>query len=167
MPGKYIQLTFSVVRDKSKEKSVKLNLPPNFKKDVLLDQLPYLTRLENLAIVDIVKNGIVDDLNLQKYLLATGLLKDSIQDGVDMIVSSDEKLSDAAVRRQLDAKFPFFMKKPNPIDAVFKDKANFDSQNPIIGTLLTQIEAGKLNQEKQVKKQLEIAPSIKDLKIAE
>ena len=31
--------------------------------------------------------------------------------------------------------------------------------------LLTQIEAGKLNQEKQIKKQLATAPSIKDLKI--
>ena len=36
------------------------------------------------------------------------------------------------------------MKKLNPIDVAFKDKAKFDSQNPIIGTLLTQIESGKL-----------------------
>ena len=33
--------------------------------------------------------------------------------------------------------------------------------------VLSQIEAGKLNQEKKIKKQLETAPSIKDLKIAE
>ena len=44
------------------------------------------------------------------------------------------------------------MTKPNPIDAVFKDKANFDTQNPIIDMPLTQIKAGKLNQEKQIKK---------------
>ena len=36
-----------------------------------------------------------------KYLLATGLLKDSVQDSLDMIVSSDEKLSDAVLKRQL------------------------------------------------------------------
>ena len=29
MSGKSIQLPFGVVRDKSKEKSIKLNLPPN------------------------------------------------------------------------------------------------------------------------------------------
>ena len=68
-----------------------------------------------------------------------------------MIVSSDGKLSDAAVRRHLDMKLPSVMRKPNPIDAVFKDKAKCDTQNPITGTLLTQIEAGKLNQEKQIK----------------
>ena len=69
-----------------------------------------------------------------------------------MIVSSDGKWSDAAVRRQLDTKFPSVMTKPNPIDAVFKDKANFDTQNPIIDMPLTQIKAGKLNQEKQIEK---------------
>ena len=62
MLGKHIQLPFGIVRNKSKEKSIKLNLSPNFRKDVLFDQLPYLAHLENPAIVDIVKNGIVDDL---------------------------------------------------------------------------------------------------------
>ena len=96
MSGKHIQLPFGIVRDKSKEKSVKLNLLPNFRKDVLFDQLPYLAHLENSAIV---KNGIGGDLGLQKYLLVTGLLKDSIQDSLDMTVCSDGKLSDAVVRR--------------------------------------------------------------------
>ena len=137
MSGKHIQLPFGVLRDKSKEKSIKLNLSSNFSKDVLFDQLPYPAHLENPAVIDVVKNGIVDDLNLQKYLLATGLLKDSIQESLNMIVSSDGKLSDAAIRRQLDTKFPSVIRKPYPIDAVFKDKVKFDTQNPIIGTLLT------------------------------
>ena len=42
------------------------------------------------------------------------------------------------------------MRKSNPINVAFKDKAKFDTQNLIIGTLLTQIEASKLYQEKQV-----------------
>ena len=103
-------------------KRIKLNL--NFRKHVLFDQLPYLAHLENPAIVDVVKNGIVENLSLEKYLLATGLLKDSIQDSLNMIVPTNGKLSNAAVRRQLDMKFPSVMRKPYPIDAVFKDKAN-------------------------------------------
>ena len=83
MSGNHIQLSFGVVRDKSNKKSIKLNLPPNFRKDVLFDKLPYLSHLGNRAIVDIVKNGILDDLSRQKYLLATALLKDSIQDSLD------------------------------------------------------------------------------------
>ena len=66
-----------------------------------------------------------------------------------------------------NTKFPSVIRKPSPIDAVFKDKAKFDTQNSTIDTLLTQIEAGKINQEKQIKKPLETASSIKDLKIAE
>ena len=66
MSGKHIQLPFGIVRDKSKEKSIKLNLLPNFRKDVLLDQLPYLAHLENLAIVDVVRNGFADDLSLKR-----------------------------------------------------------------------------------------------------
>ena len=53
------------------------------------------------------------------------------------------------------------MRKPNPIDVVFKEKKMFDTQDPITGTLLTQIESVKLNNEKQIKKRLEAAPSIK------
>ena len=59
------------------------------------------------------------------------------------------------------------MKKSNPIDAAFKNKAKFDTQNPIIGTLLTQIQSGKTKNEKVIEKQLKDAPSIKDLQIAE
>ena len=157
--GKIIQLPFGVVIDKSKETLIKLNQPSNYRKDVLFDQLPYLDHLENPAIKDVIKDGIVDNLSLQKYLLATGLLKDSIQDSLDMIVTNG-KLNDASVRRTLDTKHLSVMKKSNPMDFVFKDKAKFDTQNPIIGTLLTQIQSGKTN-EKAIEKQLRGAPSIK------
>ena len=64
MSGKSIQLPFGVVRDKSKEKLIKLNLPPNYRKDVLFDQLPFLDHLENASIKDVIKDGIVDNLSL-------------------------------------------------------------------------------------------------------
>ena len=35
------------------------------------------------------------------------------------------------------------MKKPNPIDVVFKYKAKFDTHNPVIGKLLSQIQTDK------------------------
>ena len=131
--GKSIELPFGVVRDKAKEKLIKLNLLPNFEKNVLFDQLLYLGHLKNPPIKDVIKDSIVDNLSLQKYLLVIGILKDSIQDSLE---------NNAAVRRELDAKYPWIMKRSNPIDVVFKDKAKFDTQNSIIGTLLTQIESG-------------------------
>ena len=68
MLGKHIPLPLGVVRDKSKKKSIKLNLPLNFRKDILFDQRPYLAHLENPVTIDVVKNGIVDDLSPPKYL---------------------------------------------------------------------------------------------------
>ena len=59
------------------------------------------------------------------------------------------------------------MKKSNPISVVIKDKAKFDTQNPIIGSLLTQIQSGKTKTGKAIENQLKGAPSIKDLQIAE
>ena len=70
---------------------IKLNLAPNYREDVLFNQLPYLGHLENPAIKDVTKDCIFENLGLQKYLLVSGLLKDSIQASLDMIVT-DGKL---------------------------------------------------------------------------
>ena len=67
------------------------------------------------------------------------------------MIATDAKFNNALVRRVLDTKYPSVIKNLNPIDTVFKDKAKFDAQNPIIGTLLTQIQSGK-----KMKKQLRI-----------
>ena len=68
-----------------------------------------MAQLDNLAFADVVKNGIVDNIALQKHFMATGLSKDSIQESLKMIVSGMEngKLSDAAVRLQLDTKINY------------------------------------------------------------
>ena len=107
----------------------------------------------------------VDNLELQKYLLATGLLQDRVQRSLDMIVT-DGGFNDATVRRELDLKYPSIMKKPNPIDVVFKDKAKFDKQNPIIGFLVAQVQENKTN-EKTILNQINGAPSTKDIELAE
>ena len=103
------------------------------------------------------------NLSFEKYLLATGLSKYGIQDSLDIIVS-DGKFNSAAVRRAFDTKYRSVMKKSNPVDVFFKDKAKFSTQNHIIGTLLTigtllkgaptQIESGKTRNEKAIENQL-------------
>ena len=81
----------------------------------------------------------VNNLALQKSCFATGLLQDSVQQSLNVKVTN-RGFNDAAVRRELDLKYPSITKKPNPIDVVFKDKAKFDAQNPIIGSLVTQVQ---------------------------
>ena len=48
------------------------------------------------------------------------------------MIVTDGKSNNAGIRRALDTKYPTIMKKPNPIDLVFRDKAKFDTQNPVI-----------------------------------
>ena len=110
----------------------------------MFDHLPYLGHLENPAIKDVLRDGVIDNIALQNYLLATGLLKDSIQNSLDMIVT-DGKFNNAGIRRALDTKYPTIMKTPNPIDVVFKDNSKFDTQTPVIviGKLLSQIQTNK------------------------
>ena len=99
MEGEIIQLPYGVISQKNHpENELQFNFPPNFRKDILFGKLPYLTQSKNPTLNNIIKNGRVDNLELQKYLLATGLLQDSIQQSLDMIVT-DGGFNDAAVRR--------------------------------------------------------------------
>ena len=124
-----------------------------------------MTQSKNSTLNNIIKNGVVDNLDLQKYLLAIGLLQDSIQQSLDMIVT-DGGFNDVAVRGEFDLKYPSIMKKPNPIDVVFKDKAKHDVQIPIIGSLVAQVQENKTN-EKAILNQISGTPSTKDIELAE
>ena len=142
---------------KSKCGELHFDLLQNFKKQ------PYVAHLENPAINDVVKGGKVDSLALQKFLLATDLLQDSIQENLDMIVT-DGGFNNASIRRALDTKFPSVTKKPNPVEVIFKDKSKFDVQNPVVSLLIMQVVDNK-KKYKKIFRALDQAPSIKDLDI--
>ena len=112
---------------------------------LLFDKLPFVRKLDNPAIENIVNGNEADDLSVQKFLLATNLLQDSVQESLNMIVT-DGDFNNASIRSVLDTKYPSVMKKPNPIDFVLKDKAKFDVQNPVIGLLYEQIRKNKKNE---------------------
>ena len=130
---------------------------------MLFNKLPYIVQLNNPVIDDVVRGKKSDDISIQKFLLATDLLQDTIQDNLDMVVT-DGDFNDASVRRALDTKFPSVMKKPTAINFMFRDKAKFDIQNPVIGTLYGQILTNKQKEKEELKK-INEAPSIKDLEL--
>ena len=109
-----IQLPFGFVRDQKTNDDLQFNLPLNYWKDLLFDKLPYVAQLNNPAIENVVNRNSADDLAVQKYLLATDLLQDTIQENLNMIVT-DGGFNNASICRVLDTKYPSVMKKPNPI----------------------------------------------------
>ena len=94
--------------------------------------------------------------------MATGLLQDSIQQSLDMVVT-DSFFNNAAFRRELDQKYPTFMKKSNLVNDIFKDKSHFDVQNSITGLLAAQVS----HKEKAIFEQIKKTPSMKGVTIAE
>ena len=163
MAGVSIQLPFGSIPNDNEKGNLQFNLSLKFRKDILFDKLPYIAHLHNPAIDNVVKGGKVDDLALQKNLLATCLIQDTIQENLNMIVT-DGGFNDASIRRTLDTKYSSVMKKSNPIDAIFKDKAKFDVQNPIVGSLTAQVQENKAR-ERAYMKQLSQAPLITDINI--
>ena len=95
--------------------------------------------------------------------MATDLLEKAIQDILDMIVT-DGEFNGADVRRALDIKFSSVMNKPTATNFMFRDKAKFDIQNPVLGSLYNQL-LTKKQKEKLELDALEKAPSIKDIDI--
>ena len=142
MDGVNVQLPFGYVRDENEGGELQFNLPLNFKKDILFDRLPYVAQLHYPAYDNVINGGKVDNTALQVYLLATGLMQDTIQENLNMVVT-DSDFNNASIRRKLDTKYPSAMKKSNPIDAVFGDKEKFDVQNPVVGSLIVQVQENK------------------------
>ena len=140
MESSSIQLPFGFIPDQKTENDLQFN----YKKNLLFNK-PFVKKLDNPAIENVVNVNKADDLSVQKFLLAINLLQDSVQESLNMMVT-DGDFNNASIRRVLDTKYPSVMKKPNPIDFVLKDKAKFDIQNPIIGSLYDQIRKNKKNE---------------------
>ena len=159
----YIQLPYGFVETENEDEMMHFNLPINYKKGLLFDKLPYIAQLNNPAIENVIKGKENDDLSIRKFLLATDLLEDTIQNNFDMIVT-DGEFNNAGIRQALDTKFPSVMQKPTATNFMFRDKAKFDIQNPAIGGLYNQL----LTRKQKEKKELEAigkAPSVKDTDI--
>ena len=45
-------------------------------------------------------------------------------------------------------KFPSVMKKPNPVEVMFKNKSKFDVQNSVVGSLIRQVVDNKKKEER-------------------
>ena len=157
-----IQLPYGFLESEDRNK-INFDLPKSHKKELLFENLPFVAQLNNPAIENVVSGKDSDDLSIQKYLLATGLLEDTIQNNLDMIVT-DGEFNNAGVRRVLDQKYPTIMGKPTATSFMFREKAKFDIQNPIIGNLYQEVLSDKQKEKKELEN-ISKAPSILDLQI--
>ena len=80
--------------------------------------------------------------DIKNFLLGTSNYAKGIQLDIDLYVTRSRH-NQASFRCKLDPIEKSVWRTENPRALLFKDIANFDAQNPIIGSLLREIDLGK------------------------
>ena len=80
--------------------------------------------------------------DIQKYLLVTSDFAKSVQTDINHYVTRD-RINNASFRQKLDPISRNIIRRQNPLELVFEDISTFDSENPIVGSLLREIDIRK------------------------
>ena len=75
----------------------------------------------------------------QKYILATSDFAKSIQTDINHNVAQD-RINNASFRQKLDPISKNILRKQNPLEVVCEDILTFDAENPVVGSLLREID---------------------------
>ena len=84
----------------------------------------------------------VPDDDVKNYVLATSDFGKGMLDDINMYVTRD-RLNNASFRQKLNPISKNIFRSPNLLELVFKDISTFDGQNPIIGSLIKELDVGK------------------------
>ena len=119
--------------------------------------------IHSLVAQQIVAEGgqpLTDDV--QNFLLGTSEYANDIQSDIDLFVTRG-RFNEASARHKLNPFVKSVLRTENPLAFLFKDVVTFDSQNPIIGSLLREFDLAKKGKNSDlIKKQLDKAPDIND-----
>ena len=74
--------------------------------------------------------------------MATSDFAKSIQTDINHYVTRD-RINDASFRKKLDPISRNILRRQNPLELVFEDISTFDAENPIVGSLLREIDLKK------------------------
>ena len=80
--------------------------------------------------------------DVQKYILATSDFAKSIQTDINHYVTRD-RINDASFRQKLDPISKNILRRQNLLELIFEDISKFDAENPIVGSLLREIDINK------------------------
>ena len=95
--------------------------------------------------------------DVQKYLLATSDFAKSMQTDINHYVTRD-RINNASFRQKLDPISNNILRRQNPLELVFEDISTFDEENPIVGSLLREIDIKKKQSDSDFIKSLPSQP---------
>ena len=153
-----------VILNENKETKKLNNLSSNYQRLFFKQQTRDLDEdIPSLVTQKIVSDGalpLTDDV--QNFLLGTSEHANDIQSDIDLFVTKG-RFNEASVRHKLDPIVKSVWRTKNTLALLFKDVATFDAQNPIICSLLREIDLAKNGKNSDlINKQLDKAPDIND-----
>ena len=80
--------------------------------------------------------------DVQKYILATSNFAKEMQTDINNYVTKD-RINNASFRQKLDPIKKNNLRRQNPLELVFEDISTFDAENPIVRSVLRELEDGK------------------------
>ena len=81
--------------------------------------------------------------DVQKYLLATTDFAKGMQDDINLYVTRDRLNNNASFRQKPDPISENIFRRQNLLELVFQDISTFNAQNPVVGSLLRELDIGK------------------------
>ena len=95
--------------------------------------------------------------DVQKYILATSDYARSIQTDINHYVTRD-RMNDASFRQKLDPISKNILRRQNPLELILEDISTFDAENPVVGSLLREIDINKKQSDSDFIKSLPSQP---------
>ena len=95
--------------------------------------------------------------DVQKYLLVNSDFTKSIQTDINHYVTQDG-INNASFRQKLDPISKNILRRQNPLELVFEDLSTFDAENPVVGSLLREIDIKKIQSDSDFIKSLPSHP---------
>ena len=80
--------------------------------------------------------------NVKKYILVTSDFAKGIQTDINHYLTRD-RINDASFRQKLGPISKNILRRQNQLEFVFEDISTFDAENPIVGSLLRELDVGK------------------------
>ena len=90
----------------------------------------------------IANNAELPSEDVQKYLPATSNFSKGIQNDISPYVIRD-RINNASFRQKFDPIAKIIIRRENPVEVVFEDVSTFDAENPIVGSLLRELNVSK------------------------
>ena len=80
--------------------------------------------------------------DVQKYILATSNFAKGMQTHINHYVTRD-RINNASFRQKLDPISKNILRRQNPLELVLEDVSIFDAENPIVGSLVRELDLKK------------------------